>query len=140
MEEFEQKLLEVSRVIRVVAGGRRLRFRVCLVLGDRKGRVGLGIAKANDVARAVEKAKAKAKKNLIQAPITNQTIPHRIEKKFKAAKILLKPASPGTGIIAGGPIRAVVELAGIKNISSKMLGSKNKINNAKATILALKEL
>ena len=138
--EFEQKLVDVARVVRVVAGGRRFRFRACVVVGNKKGKVGVGIAKSADVTGAVEKAVKKAKKKLIQVPIVNGTIPHQIQVKFKSAKVLLKPVKEGTGIIAGGAVRAVCELAGIENISSKMLGSANKISNVQACILAFKKL
>jgi small subunit ribosomal protein S5 len=138
--EFEQKVIDVARVTRVVAGGKRMRFRTCVVIGDQKSKVGVGIAKGADVTLSINKAVNAAKKRLLQAPIVNETIPCKVIKKFGAAKVLLKPAPRGTGVIAGGPVRAVVELAGIKNIVSKMLGSSNKINNVKATILALKDL
>jgi len=138
--EFEQKLVDVARVVRVVAGGRRFRFRTCVVIGNKKGKVGVGIAKGADVAGAVEKAVARAKKNLIQVPIVDDTIPHQIQVKYKSANVLLKPARQGTGIIAGGPVRAVMELAGIKDITSKMLGSANKVSNVQACILAFKKL
>jgi len=138
--EFEQKVIDVARVTRVVAGGKRMRFRTCVVIGDQKGKVGVGIAKGSDVTISINKAVNAAKKRLFQVPVINDTIPFRIVKKFKAALVLLKPAPRGTGVIAGGSVRAVVELAGIKNIVSKMLGSNNKINNVKATILALKDI
>lgn len=138
--EFEQKLVDVARVVRVVAGGRRFRFRACVVIGNKKGKVGVGIAKGTDVAGAVEKAVARAKKNLIQVPIVNDTIPHQIQVKYKSANVLLKPARQGTGVIAGGAVRAVCELAGIENITSKMLGSANKVSNVQACILAFKKL
>ncbi len=139
-KEFDQKLIDLARVTRVVAGGRRFRFRATLVIGDKKGRVGIGTAKGSDVAIAVEKAYAQANKNLQKMQkivMDKNTIPHQVELKFKSARVLLRPARQGTGIIAGGPVRAVVELAGIKDIVSKMLGSNNKINNAQATLKAL---
>jgi len=140
-EEFESKLLDLARVTRVTAGGRRLRFRAAMVIGDKKGRVGFGIAKGKDVAQAVEKATRVAKKNLITVPIVEETIPHPVEAKFGAARIMLKPQRKGRGLVAGGTIRVICTLAGIKNISSKIIGrTGNKINNAKATIKALKEL
>lgn len=140
-EEFESKLLDLARVTRVTAGGRRLRFRAAMVIGDKKGRVGFGIAKGKDVAQAVEKATRKAKKNLITVPIEGETIPHPVEAKFGAARIMLKPQRKGRGLVAGGTIRVICTLAGIKNISSKIIGrTGSKINNAKATIKALKEL
>lgn len=140
-EEFESKLLDLARVTRVTAGGRRLRFRAAMVIGDKKGRIGFGIAKGKDVAQAVEKATRVAKKNLITVPIVEETIPHPVEAKFGAARIMLKPQRKGRGLVAGGTIRIICTLAGIKNISSKIIGrTGNKINNAKATIKALKEL
>lgn len=138
--EFEQKLVDIARVARVVAGGRRFRFRACIVLGNKKGKVGMGMAKGADVTGAVEKAVKRAKKKLVSVPIVNDTIPHLIKVKYAAAKVLLKPAPPGTGIIAGGPVRAVCELAGVKNITSKMLGSANKVSNVQACILAFKKM
>ncbi len=138
--EFEQKLLELARVTRVTKGGKRMRFRACLVIGDRKGRVGIGVAKGADVAIAVEKAFRQAKKNLITIPLRNNTIPHEVYKKFGAAKILLKPAPEGTGLKSGGAVRMVLELGGVPNAVSKILGTNNKINNAKAVFAALKEL
>lgn len=139
-KEFDTKVVEIKRVTRVVAGGKRMRFRALVVAGDRAGRVGIGVRKGADVADAVAKATTEAKKNIIKVPLVEETIPHGIKLKYKAAKVLLKPATRGTGIIAGGPVRAVVDLAGIKNISSKMLGSSNKISNVRATYEALKKL
>lgn len=138
--EFEQKLVDVARVVRVVAGGRRFRFRTCVVIGNKKGKVGVGIAKGADVTGAVEKAVARAKKKLVQVPIVDGTIPHQIQVKYKSANVLLKPARQGAGIIAGGSVRAVMELAGIRDITSKMLGSANKVSNVQACILAFKKL
>jgi len=139
-KEFEEKVVQIDRVTYVVAGGKRMRFRVLVVVGDRKGRVGVGVAKAAEIPDAVKKAVAQAKKRIIKVPLKNGTIPFEIRKKYGPAYILLKPASRGTGIIAGGPVRAVVELAGITDILSKMLGSENKINNVFATYYALKGL
>ena len=139
-EEFSEELVQVDRVARVVAGGKRMRFRATVVIGNKNGKVGLGVDKANDVASAIKKAVRKAKNDLITVPIKNETIPHQIYQTFGAAKVLLKPTSKGTGIIAGGPVRVVAVLAGIKNISGKILGSQNKINNLKAIILALKKM
>lgn len=135
--EFDQQILELARVTRVTKGGKRMRFRVTMVIGDRKGRVGYGIAKGADVQTAVQKAVNQAKKKLIQVPIVNGTIPHPLEVKFSAAKVILKPAPKGTGIKAGGAVRVVLEFAGVPNITGKILGSGNKINNTKATIKAL---
>ena len=141
MEEFESKLLDLTRVMRMTAGGRRFRFRAGVVIGDRKGKVGFGVAKGVDVAQAIEKATKIAKKKLINVLIINKTISHRVEAKFGAAKILLKPQKDGKGLVAGGTVRIICDMAGIKNISSKMIGrTRNKINNAKATILALSKL
>lgn len=139
--EYEQKLLDVARVVRVVAGGRRFKFRVVVAIGDKKGKVGVGVSKGQDVSSAVEKAVANAKRHLINVPLVQGTIPHNTEAKFGSAKILIKPGVKGRGIVAGGAVRAVCELAGIENISGKTLGrTKNKLNNAKATIKALQNL
>lgn len=135
--EFEQKILELARVTRVTKGGKRMRFRACLIIGDRRGRVGMGVAKGGDVAMAVEKAFRKAKKALVTVPFHNETLPHVVDRKFAAARVLLKPAPQGTGLKCGGPVRVILELAGVPNAVSKVMGSKNKINNAKAVMLAL---
>lgn len=135
--EFEQKILELARVTRVTKGGKRMRFRASLVIGDRRGRVGFGVAKGADVAMAVEKAFRQAKKNMVTVPLVKETIPHEVTRKFAAAIVLLKPAPQGTGLKCGGPTRMVLELAGVPNAVSKLMGSSNKINNAKATFLAL---
>ncbi|MEK7203145.1 MAG: 30S ribosomal protein S5 [Patescibacteria group bacterium] len=139
-EEFEQKVIDLARVTRVMAGGKRMRFRACVAIGNRKGRVAIGLAKGADVTIAVTKAVNKAKKNFIDAPIVNDTIPHEIRQKYGAAKILFKPAKVGHGIIAGGVVRIILELVGIKNITSKILGTNNKVNNVKCAILALQNL
>ena len=138
--EFEQKLVDVARVVRIVAGGRRFRFRATVVIGNQKGKVGAGIGKGGDVSGAITKAVALAKKKLITVPIVDNTIPHEVTVKYRGAQVFLKPARPGTGVIAGGAVRAVVELAGIKNILSKIRGSSNKPNNVQATIKALSML
>lgn len=138
--EFEQKILDLSRVTRVTKGGKRMRFRTCLIIGDKKGRVGMGIAKGSDVAISVEKAFRRAKKNLIEVPMVNGTIPHEVRIKLGAARILLKPAPEGTGLKSGGAVRLVLELAGVPNAVSKILGSNSKINNARATFDALRSL
>ncbi len=138
--EFEQKLLDLRRVTRVVKGGRRFRFRATVVIGDRRGKVGVGVSKGVDVTDAIAKAYAGAKKTLIHVPILNGTIPHDIEVKLGSAKVLLKPASEGRGLIAGGAVRIVVDFAGIKDITAKSLGTSNKLNVARATILALSQL
>lgn len=139
-EELKQVLIDLARVTRVTTGGKRLRFRAGVAVGDKNGRVGMAVAKGADVALAINKAVTKAKKRLIEVPIINETIPHQIQEKFKAAKVLIKPAPKGTGVIAGGSVRIILDLAGVKNVVAKILGSKNKINNAKATIEALKSL
>jgi len=139
-DEFDQKLIDIARVTRVMAGGKRMSFRACIVIGDRKGRVGMGLRKGADVAVAINKAVRAAKKKLIKVNIINDTIPAKAWEKFGAARVLLKPAPAGTGVIAGGAVRSVLELAGIKNVVSKMIGSKSKVNNVKATIKALEKL
>lgn len=140
-EEFESKLLDLARVVRVAAGGRRFRFRAVMVIGNKEGKVGVGVAKGLDVAQAVEKATRSAKKNLIQVSIVKDSIPHQVEAKFGASKVLLKPQRKGRGLVAGGTVRVICNLAGIKNISSKILGrTGNKLNNARATIKALQKL
>ena len=138
--EFDQKLLDLARVTRVVKGGRRFSFRASIVIGNRKGKVGFGVAKGSDVSNAIGKAVADAKKNLVVIKRTNTSIAFNIEKKFGAAKVLLKPAKEGRGVVAGGAMRAVIELAGIKDVTAKSLGSSNKINVARATIAALADL
>ena len=139
--EYDQKLLDVARVVRVVAGGRRFRFRAVVVIGDRKGKVGVGVNKGQDVSLAIEKAVSNAKKNLIKIVLKDGAIPHTTEAKFGSAKVLLKPGIKGRGIVAGGAIRVICDLAGIENISGKIIGkTKNKLNNARATIEALKKL
>lgn len=139
-KEFEEKVIEVCRVSRTVKGGRRMRFRALVVIGNRNGKVGAGIGKANEVTVAVAKAVTNAKKTLINVPIVNDTIPHEITINFGGACVFIKPAAPGTSIIAGSSVRPVIELSGIKNILSKIHGSSNKINNVKATIIALSSL
>jgi len=139
--EYEQKLLDVARVVRVVAGGRRFRFRAVVVIGNRKGKVAIGVAKGQDVSIAVEKAVTNAKKYLTKISLNEGTIPHITEAKYSSAKVLLKPAPKGRGIVAGGAVRVVCDLVGIENISGKILGkTKNKLNNAQATLSALKKL
>ena len=140
VKEFDEEVIQIDRVTRVVKGGRRLRFRATVVIGNRKGKVGVGIGKSTEVTGAISKAIAQAKKDMITVPMAGQTIPHRIQIKFKSARILLMPAIPGTGIKAGGSVRKVVELAGIKDIMGKCLGSPNKLNNSQATIVALTRL
>jgi small subunit ribosomal protein S5 len=138
--EFDQRTVDIARVTRVTRGGKRMRFRSLVVVGNRKGRVGYGIAKGADVAISVNKSVAQAKKRMINVPIVDETIPHEVRSKFAAAEVLLKPATRGSGIKAGGAVRIVLELAGIPNITGKILGGKNKINNVKATFKALSSL
>ncbi len=140
--EFDDKVLEVRRVTRVVAGGKRFSFRATIVIGDRRGRVGVGVAKGLDVAAAVQKAKHQAIKNIVHVELKDKrTIIYDVEAKYSAARVLLKPARPGNGLIAGGSCRAILELAGVKDISAKILGrTTNKLTNAMATIEALKKL
>ncbi len=139
--EFDSNILDLARVTRVTEGGKHLSFRACVVIGDRHGRVGFGVEKGKDVQIGVDKATRKAKKNMIKVPIVNETIPHQVYMKFKAAKVMLKPAPRGSGIIAGGAVRVVLDLAGVPNVSSKIVGkTKNKITIVKATFEALKAL
>ncbi len=137
---LSDKLIHINRVAKAVKGGKRLRFSALVVTGDGNGHVGIGLGKANEVPLAISKANVTARKNLIKVPLAGTTIPYGVKVKFGAAQVLLKPATPGTGIIAGGSIRAVLEIAGIKDILTKSLGSANRINVARATILALNQL
>jgi len=139
-DDLEQRILEVARVTRVMAGGKRMNFRACVALGDKKGNVGVGLGKGADVTMAVNKAVNRAKKTMINVPMVNETIPHEIFHKTGAARLMFKPAKKGRGVIAGGVARVILELAGVKNVTSKSLGSKNKINNARCTIEALNML
>lgn len=139
-KEFEELVINVDRVARVVKGGRRFRFKALVVVGNRKDKVGVGVAKGADVQVAISKATDIAKKHLITIPIVNSTIPHENEVKFSGARVLLKPAAPGTGIIAGGVVRSIIGVTGISNLLSKSLNSTNKVNIAYATVEALRTL
>ena len=136
-DDFEERVIEVARISRVVKGGRRIRFRALVAVGNKKGRIGVGLSKANEVADAVNKATSKARKKMVDVPIIAGTIPYEMTSKFGAAKVILKPASEGTSIVAGGAVRTVLEICGIENVLAKILGSKSKVNNVFATILAL---
>ncbi len=137
---YEENVISIDRVARVVKGGRRFRFKALVVVGDRKTKLGVGVAKGTDVQMAVTKATEVAKKHMITVPVVNGTIPHEIEVKLDGARILLKPAAPGTGVVAGGVVRSVVNVIGITDLLSKSLGSTNKVNIAYATVDALRKL
>ncbi len=140
IKEFEEKVIDIARVTRVVKGGRRFRFRATVVVGDGKGRVGVGVGKGSEVMTSIAKAVATAKKHMITVPMVRNTIPHEVNVRFSGAQIMMKPASEGTGVIAGGAVRSVVEAAGIRDILAKSLGSSSKVNNAYATIIGLTQL
>ncbi|MDR2063236.1 MAG: 30S ribosomal protein S5 [Candidatus Nomurabacteria bacterium] len=139
-KEFEEITISIDRVARVVKGGRRFRFKALVAIGNKKNKVGVGVAKGQDVTSAVTKATDRARKNLITIHIDNETIPHEVEEKVTGAVVLMKPAAPGTGVIAGGVVRSIIGLTGIKNLISKSLGSTNKVNIAYAVIKGLDSL
>ena len=138
-KEFEEVTINIDRVSRTVKGGRRMRFKALVAIGNRKNKVGIGVAKGSDVTSAVQKATAKAKKTMIEFPMNGETICHEVETKVTGADVLMKPAAPGTGIIAGGVVRSIIGLTGIKNLISKSLGSTNKVNIAYAVIEGLRQ-
>jgi small subunit ribosomal protein S5 len=139
-QEFREKIVKINRVAKVVKGGRRFGFSALVVVGDGKGRVGVGLGKANEVPEAIRKGIEKAKKSMITVPIVNSTIPHETIGVLGGARVIIKPASPGTGVIAGGAVRAVMEAAGVSNVLSKSLGSSNAVNVVRAAIAAVKSL
>lgn len=140
-KKFVERLIKISRVTKVTKGGKKLSFRAIVVIGDENGQVGIGVAKADDVVNAFKKAKTDARKNLIKIPITKSlSIPHRVSGNFGACKIIMRPSIEGSGVIAGGAVRTVLEVAGIKNVIAKQLGSDNLLNNARASICALENL
>jgi small subunit ribosomal protein S5 len=140
VKEFEETVVEIRRISKKTKGGNQIRFSGLVVVGNRKGKVGVGLAKARDVRGAIKKASTKAQKHLIKVPLKGTTIPFEVSEKYSAARILLKPAPPGTGIIAGGAMRVVLDLAGVRDAVGKILGTRNKISNVYATFKALKTI
>lgn len=139
-KEWDQRIVDLARVTRVTGGGKHMRFRACVLIGNKKGQFGFGLAKGSDVAGAVSKAARQARKNIITVPQKNETIPHEARAKFSASSVLIKPAPRGTGIKAGGALRIIFELVGMPNIVGKILGSKNKFNNIRAAVKAIETL
>lgn len=139
-KEFEETVVQINRISKKTKGGNQIRFSALVVVGDKKGKVGVGLAKATDVRNAIRKSIEAAKRNLILVPLTGTTIPYSVNQKYSAAKILLKPAPPGSGIIAGGPMRVVLEAAGVRDAVGRILGTKNKVSNVYATLKALETI
>lgn len=139
-KEFEETVVQINRISKKTKGGNQIRFSALVVVGDKKGRVGVGLAKAKDVRGAIKKSVEAARRRLVKIPLQGTTIPYSVTEKFSAARILLKPAPPGSGIIAGGPLRVVLNAAGIRDVVGKILGTKNKISNVYATISALERI
>lgn len=139
-KEFEETVVQINKISKKTKGGNQMRFSALVVVGDRKGKVGIGLAKAGDVRNAIRKSIEAAKRKLVSIPLVGTTIPYSVREKFSAAHILLKPAPPGSGIIAGGPMRVVLEAAGIRDAVGKILGTKNKISNVYATLKALEQI
>lgn len=139
-KEFEETVVQINRISKKTKGGNQIRFSALVVVGDRKGKVGVGLAKAKDVRNAIRKSIEAAKRNMVLVPLTGTTIPYSVNQKYSAAKILLKPAPPGSGIIAGGPMRVVLEAAGVRDAVGRILGTKNKVSNVYATLAALETI